>query len=67
MRMYKCWEVSRVEKMEDVWEEELMIEQRLRELAKHALMCPISCMGLGKGAIQTDTQQLTDTKHHRCP
>lgn len=44
-----------------------MIEQDLRKTAKHALMCHISCMELGKGAIHMDTQQLTDTKHHRCP
>lgn len=30
-------------------------------------MLPISHMGLGKGAIHMDTQELSNAKHHRCP
>lgn len=43
-----------------------MIEQGPRETGKDAFMCHISRVGLGKGAIQMDTQELTDTEHHRC-
>lgn len=47
--------------------EELLIEQGPRATGKDSIMLPISHMGLGKGAIHMDTQELSNAKHHRCP
>lgn len=44
-----------------------MIEQGPRATGKDSVMLPISHVGLDKGAIHIDTQELSNTEHHKCP